>query len=812
MPSTKAQPLGLPPSSRTAPTQHHFPRHSEPQPEASAYTPAQIEAIYASSPLLRQFATADPGLHGWALIFRDHYVENTLAFLTATHRAGIPAKWTFALAKGDQTSSRQFIHQSLLNTGYRSALLDNAALDGLPSPQSPDEAAAVLSELDAFIDQAHDAGRRVLVIDDGGLLAKGYGAANCRHVDAAIELTVSGIKRIAAADVDIPVFNLARSQLKTHLGYLEIADSCLRRLRAILPSHKLIGRQILLLGYGTLGSRMAALLRATGCSVSVVDTDILALIEAAEAGYPTYRSTAAALTAIRPFLVVGATGDQALTGADLDLLPDGVFLAPFATKDFSVLTSPDGLRTRTPAPGLGFTFRLANDKHVVLLGDGRSLNLYGADAIPNQGYDAYRAGTLIAAKTLCADPARFPAGLSTGAADQAIRDSGLYDAYYNCYLTTNTDYVTPTRTLRACIVGYGVAGRLHAAILASTPADVVAVDPHPGQPTDHGPAVIRSIEDLPSDAAEIDLWSVCSPTDEHLPALRAILGRNPAARILLEKPACAGHEIDELADLLHRHPHARVIVNDQYQHATALAVLNDLIARIEPDEPVHQITVAFTKDRSADIATGRFIDRNYGVLGYEWLHMLAVLRRLLPAEQYDEYLRADPANSELWATYDSRLFVGALTERTSLHSSEGQRIHIQLVSSILGPVVAVGSPPLERTRWLRQRRDDDDRHRHVTVHAGKTRFTVHLDPVTAPGGWQLNRNEHRLTAERAGILLHDEVVEDSPLRTSLATAVTKLLSDAEVPQPDLTGLRRIAALAATLHAQHSEHHNAAAAV
>ena len=246
-------------------------------------------------------------------------------------------------------------------------------------------------------------------------------------------------------------------------------------------------------------------------------------------------------------------------------------------------------------------------------------------------------------------------------------------------------------------------------------------------------------------------------------------------------------------------------MNDQYQHATALSALSELIARIEPDEPVHQITVAFTKDRSADIATGRFIDRNYGVLGYEWLHMLAVLRRLLSAEQFDEYLRAQPSASELWATYDPRLFVGALTERTSLCSPDGQRVHIEMISSILGPLVAVGTPPTERTRWRRQRRDDADRHRHVAVHAGKTRFTVHLDPVTAPGGWQLNRNEHRLTAERDGIVLHDEVIEDSPLRTALTTAVATLLAGTEVPSPDLSGLRRISALAAALHAQRPEH-------
>ncbi|MEV6936692.1 DUF317 domain-containing protein, partial [Streptomyces sp. NPDC051132] len=70
---------------------------------------------------------------------------------------------------------------------------------------------------DAFLGAAHAAGRRVLVVDDGGLLAGGYGALGTpRTVDAAPELTVSGIKRIAAAGpLAIPVLNLARSQVKS---------------------------------------------------------------------------------------------------------------------------------------------------------------------------------------------------------------------------------------------------------------------------------------------------------------------------------------------------------------------------------------------------------------------------------------------------------------------------------------------------------------------------------------------------------------------------------------------------------------------
>lgn len=221
-----------------------------------AYSDAELGQITATMPLVARYATPDLGLAGWALIFRDHYVENTLGFLLGAQRAGIPPSWIYALAKGDRTLHRDRVHATLLARGFASGVLDNTAINA-PGTHAA-ELARATAAVDAFIDAARAAGRRVLVIDDGGLLAQGYGRADAaRRIDAAIELTVSGLKRIAAAGpAGVPVLNLARSQLKTCLGYPEIADSCLRRLRALLPAYKISGRPVLVAGYGTPGSRI----------------------------------------------------------------------------------------------------------------------------------------------------------------------------------------------------------------------------------------------------------------------------------------------------------------------------------------------------------------------------------------------------------------------------------------------------------------------------------------------------------------------------------------------------------------------------
>lgn len=774
------------------------------------FTDDEITTIRASMPLLARYAEPDGSLDNWALLFRDHYLEHSVGFVLAAEHSGIPPEWIFTMAKGDQTRNRDRIHATFLARGYRSTVFDNAWIDADPAAQPAQDAEArqAAADVDQFIAAARATGRRVLAVDDGGLIARGYGKADPhRAVDAALELTVSGLKRITAAGpLGIPVWNMARSQVKTKLGYLEIADSCMRRLRALIPTVKFIGRPILLLGYGTLGSRLAALLRAQGSRVCIVDTDTATLITAAEAGFCAHRSVAAALACSTPFAVLGTTGEKALTIDDLRRLPDGTYLAPFATRDFSILSTAELGETRTDLPGLGYRYDLPAGPTLYLLGDGRSMNLFDADSIPNQGYDAYRAGTLIAAKALCRTLDQQTPGVHTEAADAAIAAVGLFEAYFDLYLdnrpldTVRADAITAAvvqkPTGRACVLGYGVAGRLHGQILTESGLALDIVDPKHAASPKIVQTVHASLEELDVEQP-VDLWSVCTPTDEHLPLLRQILARDPAARILLEKPACHGHQIPDLEELFDTHPHARVIVNDQYSHSGALDRLSTLIRELEPEQAIDHVSVIFTKDRRPDVDTGRFVDRTYGVLGYEWLHMLAVVRRILPPSLLADYLAADPAHSDLYATYDERLFVSSLTERTNLHRDR-TRVYLELASSITGPLIPLHTPPATGEPWQRSLRAADDRHRHVTVHAGRTRFKLHLEPVTAPGGWQLDRNQHRLSADQNGTVVFDQIIEDSPMHTSIRHAIAILRGQTPPPRPDLAPLRRIAALATAL--------------
>ncbi|MDH6708441.1 adenosylhomocysteinase [Kitasatospora sp. MAA19] len=404
---------------------------------ADRLTREEVDAVWSAMPLLRHFADQGPVVGDWALVFRDHYVENSVGFLLAAERAGIPREWIYSLAKGDRTAGRHRVHAWFRARGYRSALLDNSVIDGTAPGQEVAAARRVAADVDRFIAAAHRAGRRVLVIDDGGLLARSAGPTRLvsEPVDAVVELTVSGLKRIGAGPLpSVPVFNVARSQLKSLLSYEEIADSCLRRLREMLPGQKFIGRRVVAVGFGTLGARLARRLRSLGCRVTVVDQDTLALIQAAEQGFETEPTLPAALRRCRPFLVTGSTGEPLLRPEELPLLPDGVLLAGFATKDFSLLSTGGAGAPEHTLTGVGVRYRLPGGGRATLLGDGRSLNLFEYEGIPNSGYDAYRAGTLIAVRELCRRADELAPGVHVREVDEAVRAAGLFETYYDTYV------------------------------------------------------------------------------------------------------------------------------------------------------------------------------------------------------------------------------------------------------------------------------------------------------------------------------------------------------------------------------------------
>lgn len=341
--------------------------------------------------------------------------------------------------------------------------------------------------------------------------------------------------------------------------------------------------------------------------------------------------------------------------------------------------------------------------------------------------------------------------------------------------------------MRVAIVGYGTIGRMHAEILRSFGAQIAIVDPRPADPP-AGVDIWRAVDEIPTSMRRaLDVWLISNPTQQHLPTLRSILSWQPDARVLMEKPACASHDIDDMRSLLSSHPHARLVVNQQYRHSRPVSVLRTQMATQGGGLP-DSIEISFTKDRRNDIAAGRFVDNDYEVLGYEWNHMISVLEGLVPAEMVGAYLSAAVEESRFVATREPSGYLSGLHEHSRLGSAQ-----LSMHSTIIEDFSGHGVPSRFRNHWQRCTHSPA-RRRYAAVRFGRTVLTVEFDPVTTTDGYRLPRNKHRLIVEHQGRMVDERISFDSPLSTSLRSGLDQLTGSGSTA-PWLPPLQRMANIA-----------------
>ena len=395
----------------------------------SAFSPSEVLAIRESLPVLGLQARNASGFETLAVIWRDHFLEENVALLEAMIQAGLRPEHIFALDKGDSTRSRARVREYFRSRGMKVGLLDN----GFNDQQCKVSADAIAGDLIDFAKDMRSRGLTVAVIDDGATLWQVFGDQQTL-LDFGVELTLPGLTRLSALDeIRIPVLNLAGTRLKKVIGYREVAQSCLFRIQELLNFEKLSGRDVVVLGYGTAGSFLADGLAALGCHVHIVETDLITLISAIERGYKGYETLGQCLVNCKPLLVLGASGATSVSEADLGLIPDGAYISGVATRDLSVLAEPTD-RAVSVIKGFGTTYQLADGRKIHRLGDGRSVNLFESEAIPNKGYDLFKSAIFVCTKHMILHHGKCPPGVRLDEAEEIIDGSGILRDYFEMYL------------------------------------------------------------------------------------------------------------------------------------------------------------------------------------------------------------------------------------------------------------------------------------------------------------------------------------------------------------------------------------------
>jgi len=153
-------------------------------------------------------------------------------------------------------------------------------------------------------------------------------------VRASVEATGSGINRLQKLDMPYPVFNWDDLPIKEglhnrHMVGLTTWQTFFERTHLTLHE-----KQVLVIGYGSVGQGIARVARAYGGTVTIVEKDPVRAIEARYDGWPARRL---ADVIGQADVIVTATGATGVIAAEhLLLLKDGVFLLNCGHQDAEI--------------------------------------------------------------------------------------------------------------------------------------------------------------------------------------------------------------------------------------------------------------------------------------------------------------------------------------------------------------------------------------------------------------------------------------------------------------------------------------------
>lgn len=393
-----------------------------------AYNQNEIDAIIRDMPVVHWYSSSHKDtLKDVAIIWRDHFLEENVGLLSGFVRMGVKPENILAIDKGDSTRHRFEIRETFKKLGFHVNVLDNTDVDN-------EELMKIGKKLIFDFIKARK-NLKVIVLDDGAIVTKILDKKHFDNVVGIVELTEMGLRRIRPNQDKLlyPVLNVAKTKLKRHITYTEISSSIFTRIIELLGGEKLVGRSVVMCGYGDLGEILADRLRSYGVRVTVVDVDTLRLIIAAERGYMTYKSCYDAVKNEKPFMIIGASGYRSITEEVIQMLPDYGYVTSGATADLHAFRDFEARGETFQKVDKYGTQYYVFGKHVDVLGNGRSVNLFDSEAIPNKSNDVFKAAQLLTAYNMISQKT-LENKLEVNIVDEWIEESGILDKYYSLYM------------------------------------------------------------------------------------------------------------------------------------------------------------------------------------------------------------------------------------------------------------------------------------------------------------------------------------------------------------------------------------------
>ena len=273
----------------------------------------------------------------------------------------------------------------------------------------------------AYYEHIHRAldGGPDLVIDDGGDLMNTLHAERpelLARVLGGCESTTSGVARLrrmsAAGSLSFPVVAAGASATRRMIDHQygtgqSVIDGIIRATNTLLA-----GRTVVVAGFGPCGNGIAERARGLGAQVIVTEVDPVRALAAVLQGYRVLPMAAAAAAGE---LFVTATGSRDVLGAaHLDALRDGAILANAGHFDVEIDVRALAAAAVEINPAVrphADEYVLADGRRLILLAEGRVVNLVAAEGSPPAAMDVSFAVQALALAWLASGEAMPAAGV-----------------------------------------------------------------------------------------------------------------------------------------------------------------------------------------------------------------------------------------------------------------------------------------------------------------------------------------------------------------------------------------------------------------
>jgi len=259
-----------------------------------------------------------------------------------------------------------------------------------------------------------------LIIDDGGDLTAVVHSEKYRHLLPGLrglsEETTTGVHRLyqmhERGELAVPAINVNDSVTKSKFDNLygcreSLADG-IKRATGVMVA----GKVVVVCGYGDVGKGCAQSMRSYGARVLITEIDPICALQAAMEGYEV---TTMEEAAARGNIFVTATGCcDVIRGEHMMLMPEGAIVCNIGHFDVEIevrwLTSTPGVR-RTNIKPLVDKYTLPNGRSILLLAEGRLVNLGCAEGHPSFVMSNSFTNQVLAQLALWTEPEKYPVGV-----------------------------------------------------------------------------------------------------------------------------------------------------------------------------------------------------------------------------------------------------------------------------------------------------------------------------------------------------------------------------------------------------------------